>query len=194
MASELKDHFGWVRVTENPMWTVAPKSSAFPPEYVMFHEQNALEKYKENFVYFPSLYLWPLLCIFSVMYNEYHFYFLHFFFFFTDCASECCVSVWSAVLFRAWPREALQLACAGRQRWVERWCAAFIVNAESLCVCVCESRKPRLWCKALSASSLSSSSLRVEFASLPIVPQSGKTSWGNLLDRPIMFLLQHSWA
>lgn len=102
-----------------------------------------------------------------------------------------CVSVWSTILFIAWPREELQLACAGRRWWGLQ--LSLLTRRASVCVW---GENQRLWCKALSASSLYPLPLlRLEFISLPpFSSQSGKTSPGNSLDYPIIFLLHHGWG
>lgn len=102
-----------------------------------------------------------------------------------------CVSVWSAILFIAWPREELQLACAGRRWWGLR--LSLLTRRASVCAW---GENQRLWCKALSASSLYPLPLlRLEFISVPpFSSQSGKTSPGNSLDYPIIFLLHHGWG
>ena len=105
--------------------------------------------------------------------------------------------MWSTILFIVWPQEELQLACAWET--TVGAAAAFIVNTEGFCV---RGENQRLWCKAQRASSLypfplflSLSLLRLEFISLPpFSSQSGKTSPGNSLDYPIIFLLQHGWG
>lgn len=98
------------------------------------------------------------------------------------------------MLFIARPREEPQLASC---RETAVGAAASIVNMEGSCVCVCVwGENQRLWCKALSASSLYPLPLlRLEFISLlPFVSRSGKTSLGNSLDYPIIFLLHCDWG
>lgn len=145
--------------------------------------------------------LWLFIVICFIYYIEYK---LHTFFYsflrVYNVYLSMTASVWSTILFIVWPQEELQLACAGETMV---GAAAFIVNTEGFCVW---GENRRLWCKAPRASSLHPlplslsfflllSLLRLEFISLPpFSSQWGKTSLGNSLDYPIIFLLQHGWG
>lgn len=107
------------------------------------------------------------------------------------------VSVWSTALFIAWPQEELQLACAGRRWWglqlslLTRRASVYEEKTRGFDV---KLREHPVSILSLSRSR-SLSLLRLEFISLPpFSSQSGKTSLGNSLDYPIIFLLQHGWG
>lgn len=104
-----------------------------------------------------------------------------------------CVFVWSVILFIAWPQEEPQLACAGRRWWglqlslLTRRASVYEEKTGGFDV------KLREHPVSILSPSLPLALLRLEFISLPpFSSQSGKTSLGNSLDYPIIFLLQHS--
>lgn len=104
-----------------------------------------------------------------------------------------CIFLWSVILFIAWPQQEPQLACAGKWWW--RLQLSLLTRRAS----VYEEKtggfdvKLREHPVSILSPSLPLALLRLEFISLPpFSSQSGKTSLGNSLDYPIIFLLQYS--